>query len=184
MMKVKRGFTLIEALIVMFILASSMTAALYLLTTVVFSTQQNLKRTKAVYLAQECTELTRNLRDTAWLNYRPWDCAFGSIGDEFVIEPLNTGTANIAGACNNMPADIKLESLGTDNHIVWQEGLQLKHYPLLPDPVDTGYTRVLKHVDPDGNPETLDLECIVEWDFNGRAQNVTATQTLTNWRKN
>ncbi|NCP67715.1 type II secretion system protein [bacterium] len=184
MMKVKQGFTLIEALIVMFILASSMTAALYLLTTVVFSTQQNLKRTKAVYLAQECTELARNLRDTAWVNYRPWDCAFGNVGDEFVLSSQNTGSVNVGGACNNMPAAIKIETLGSGNDVVWKEGSTLTHFPVLADPEDTLYTRVMEHVDPDSNTETLDLECRVNWEFNGRPQNVSAVQTLTNWRKN
>jgi len=183
MMRVKRGFTLIESLIVMFILASSMTAALYLLTTVVFSTQQNLKRTKAVYMAQECTELARNLRDTAWINYRPWDCAFGSVNDEFVLSPLNTGTVNIA-SCNNMPGAIKQEVADTNNIVIWQEGSTLTHFPTGGTAIDTGYTRTLKHVDPDSNSDTLDLECTVEWQFNGRDESITTPQTLTNWRKN
>lgn len=184
MIKTKPGFTLIEALIVMLILATSMTAALYLLTTVVFSTQQNLKRTKAVYLAQECTELARNLRDTAWVNYRAWDCAFGGVGDKFVLASQNTGTVNLAGACNNMPSSIKMVGLSAGNEKVWQEGSTLTHFPLLATPIDTGYTRTLEHIDPDSNTQTLDLECKVEWEFNGRLQNVTTTQTLTNWRKN
>lgn len=180
----KPGFTLIESLIVMLILASSMTAALYLLTTVVFSTQQNLKRTKAVYLAQECTELARNLRDTAWENFRPWNCAFGNVGSKFALAPQNSGMINISGACNNMPAAIKINSLSTTNQTIWQEGSQLTPFPILSDAEDTGYTRTLEHVDLDGNAETLDLKCTVNWDFNGRAQSVTAEQTLTNWRKN
>ena len=183
MMKLKHGFTLIESLIVMFILASSMTAALYLLTTVVFSTQQNLKRTKAVYMAQECTELARNLRDTAWVNYRPWNCAFGSVNDEFVLSPLNVGTVTIA-ACNNMPGAIKLETADANNPVVWQDGSTLTHFPTGGAGIDTGYKRTLKHIDPDTSADTLDLECTVEWDFNGRPQNVTTKQTLTNWRKN
>ncbi len=183
MIKSKHGFTLIESLIVMFILASSMTAALYLLTTVVFSTQQNLKRTKAVYMAQECAELARNLRDTAWVNYRPWDCSFGNIGDEFVLSPTNSASDKIS-TCNNMPGAVQLVVANNTNTVVWQEGLTLTHFPITPNAIDTGYKRVLTHVDLDTNSDTLDLECSVEWDFNGRPQNVTTTQTLTNWRKN
>lgn len=183
MIKKAQGFTLIEALIVMMILASSMTAALYLLSTVVFSTQQNIKRTKAIYLAQECLELSRNIRDTAWANFREWDCAFGAPGDTFVIAPDYNAGANIQ-ACNAMPANIKIEPASSTNRKVWQVGLSLTNFP--PggsDDVETGYTRILQHVDPDANSHTLDLTCEVNWDFNGRPQKVTTQETLTNWRK-
>jgi prepilin-type N-terminal cleavage/methylation domain-containing protein len=188
MSKLKQGFTLIESLVVMLVLASSMTAALYLLTTVVFSTQQNLKRTKAVYMAQECTELARNLRDTAWVNYRPWDCAFGGIDDEFVLSPTNSAS-NTISACNSMPGAIKLVPADAitatpNNRVISQEGNTLTHFPSAGSTNDTGYKRTLKHVDLDSNADTLDLECTVNWDFNGRDESVTAPLTLTNWRKN
>lgn len=183
MIKKHQGFTLIESLIVMIILASSMTAALYLLSTVVFSTQQNIKRTKAVYLAQECVELARNLRDTAWADLRAWDCAFGATGDTFVISPDYSAGSNIA-ACNAMPANVKIEPAAGSNSEIWQAGLSLTNFPPgNPDDVNTDYTRVLRHVDPDSNSDTLDLECEVNWDFNGRPQSVVAPLTLTNWRK-
>ncbi len=184
MMKIKQGFTLIESLIVMFVLASSMTAALYLLTTVVFSTQQNLKRTKAVYLAQECTELARNLRDTAWLTYRPWNCAFGSDGDEFVLSNAFDATTEVPGACNNMKAAIQIETVNATNTVLKQDGNHVTHFPILGSAADSLYTRVLRHKELGDGADTLDLECEVTWEFNGRNQSVTAQQTLTNWRKN
>jgi len=183
MIKKHQGFTLIESLIVMVVLASSMTAALYLLSTVVFSTQQNIKRTKAVYLAQECVELARNLRDTAWADFREWDCAFGAIGDTFVLSPDYSAGSNI-DSCSSMPAAVKIEPQTGTNNEVWQVGLGLTNFPPGdPDNVNTGYTRVLRHVDPDSDSDTLDLECEVNWEFNGRPQSVVAPQTLTNWRK-
>ena|GEM_PF-5082342 len=176
------GFTLIEALIVMIILASSMTAALYLLTTVVFSTQSSVKRTKAVYLAQECSELARNVRDSAWLNYQAWDCAFGSVGDEFTISYDYSPGASIA-SCNNLNSAVSVAPFGagSDDNILWQNGATLTHQN---SGEDSGYRRTIKHVDRDTNPETLDLECTVSWQFNGRTENASTTQTLTNWRKN
>lgn len=183
MIKKSQGFTLIESLIVMMILASSMTAALYLLSTVVFSTQQNIKRTKAVYLAQECLELSRNLRDTAWANFREWDCAFGAPNDIFIISPDYDAGSNIS-TCSAMPASIKIEPEAGTNSEVWEVGSSLTNFPLGdPDDVNTGYTRILRHIDPDSNSDTLDLECEVGWNFNGRPQSVTAQETLTNWRK-
>lgn len=179
----KPAFTLIEALIVMVILASSMTAALYLMTTVVFSTQKNLARTKAVYLAQECTELARNLRDTAWLKYQPWDCAFGVPGDEFIISHAYSGNPAIT-SCNGLEAAITIEPYtGGDNNQLYQDGALINHN-LVGN--NTGYRRTLHHAapDPDGNPDTLDLSCEVTWRFNGRPQQVNVNQTLTNWRKN
>lgn len=188
MRKQTTGFTLIESIIVMIILASSMTAALYLLTTVVFSTQANLKRTKAVYLAQECTELARNLRDSAWKNYQAWDCAFGSVGNEFTISYDYSPSVAIA-ACNALKTGIKLSPFTTapaGQDILWQNGSTLTH---LAGGVDSGYARRLKHIssaDTNGDlaNDQIELGCTVEWNFNGRDESVTATQTLTDWRKN
>ena len=186
-MKLKRvGFTLIEALLVMVILASSMTAALYLLTTVVFGTQKNLARTKAVYLAQECHELARNLRDTAWLNFEAWDCAFGAPGNEFIISHRPIG--HTIGSCNNMPAAIRMAPVvnPSADPILYQAGAVINHDASMVGSRDSGYRRVLRHTnpDPDTNPDTLDLECQVNWEFNGQSQQITTSQTLANWRRN
>ena len=180
MIKKAHGFTLIESLIVMVILASSMTAALYLLSTVVFSTQQNVKRTKAIYLAQECTELARNLRDTAWANFRPWNCAFGTPGDSYILSPAYIGPNNIPH-CSNMQANIRMDNVGSDNDILWQENDVLSHYPTQPDAEHSGYRRTLTH--DASTTDEISLTCRVEWDFNGRNQSLEAPLTLTNWRK-
>lgn len=181
MRQTHKGFTLIESLIVMIILASSMTAALYLLSTVVFSTQQNIKRTKAVYLAQECTELARNLRDTAWATFRPWDCAFASSGSPYVISPSYSGT-NTINSCENMSASTKLASVAGDNDTLWQVGATLTNFPgSAPDAINTGYQRYLEVVNKTSTE--VELNCVVSWEFNGRPQSIEAPQTLTNWRK-
>lgn len=178
-----KAFTLIESLIVMVILATSMTAALYLLTTVVFGTQKNLARTKATYLAQECHELARNVRDTAWLNFEAWDCAFGAPGDEFIISTRDASYP--IASCNNLEAATRLEMANSTNSILYQGGAIINHNDSMAGgSIDTGYRRILRHTDPDSSPETLDLECEVSWEFNGQPQQITTQQTLTNWRRN
>jgi prepilin-type N-terminal cleavage/methylation domain-containing protein len=185
MIKKISGFTLIESLMVMLILATSMTAALYLLSTVVFSTQQNIKRTKAVYMAQECVELARNLRDTAWANFRDWDCAFDPPGSEYVLSADYTDLT--VDGCSSMKAATNIKPFTTTNTEIWQENTlsrsRFTHFPTETDAISTGYSGVLRHID-NSDPDNLELECEVSWEYNGRPQSVTASQTLTNWRKN
>ena len=170
----------------MLILASSMTAALYLLTTVVFSTQKNLARTKAIYLAQECTELTRNIRDTAWRNYQAWDCAFGAPGDEFIVSHA-PGGGSIAN-CNNQNFAVTWQALTSPEQArLYQASARINHDSStgVPTPYRRSVQHVLNHdTSGDGRADTIELNCRVEWEFNGRPQQVTTAQTLTNWRRN
>lgn len=85
------GFTIIQVVVSIVILTTVLSATISLVGSVISQITLNKNRVTALYLAQECLELTRNVRDTAWQQNYPWDCAYGDeyeILDKFIIQPF------------------------------------------------------------------------------------------------
>ncbi len=70
------GFALMEVVISIVLLGFFLAGAASLIWSAVNASERNRDRITATYLTQECLELARNARDTAWRQYLPWDCAF------------------------------------------------------------------------------------------------------------
>lgn len=64
----KKGFTLIEALVAIFILTASITALMTVVSQSVFNSSYIKNKAVAISLAQEGMELVRNMQDSALLN--------------------------------------------------------------------------------------------------------------------
>jgi len=78
-MKTKNsGFALIEVIISIVVLASVLSGATSLIWAAATAVERNQNRLTGTYLAQECLELARNARDSAWRKHLPWDCGFDS----------------------------------------------------------------------------------------------------------
>lgn len=158
------GFTLIETLIVMVIMGFVMIAASGLASTVLRTSVVNQSRVQAIYLAQECTELVRNVRDSAWRQNLDWECPFKSrlsddtptVGSVFTIEAFRERT-NIGDCQTQLGA--KIRSITDPGSL---DGV-FKRYFMVDD-----YT-----------PEGLTLTCHVAWEEG----QVDLTQRLTNWRQ-
>lgn len=75
------GYSLIETIVSMLILSASLAAAVQVMSTSLFRIEENQNKIMAVYLAQECMELTRNVRDSAWRQNMPWHCPFLDDGE-------------------------------------------------------------------------------------------------------
>lgn len=69
----KQGFTLIETVVAMTILATILVSGAQLLSTLFTAHITNQDKVTATYLAQECLEITRNNRDTNWLQNKFWN---------------------------------------------------------------------------------------------------------------
>ncbi len=77
----KKGFTLIEVLIALFVLSMTVVGALSIISLNLANANAIKNSFIASGLAQEGLELTHNLRDNDWFNGRP----FGSFGSSGVI---------------------------------------------------------------------------------------------------
>jgi len=73
MTKNQKGFTLIEAMIAIGLIVTGLTGVLVLINRAIGFNSLAFNRLVASSLAQEGVEVVRNIRDTNWLNQRPWD---------------------------------------------------------------------------------------------------------------
>lgn len=75
----KKGFTIIEMLVVIFFLSLGVTGALIAIQQTMAWSETSSQRLTAIYLVQEGIEIVRNIRDTNWLQATvpgkssPWD---------------------------------------------------------------------------------------------------------------
>lgn len=171
------GFTLVETLVVMIIIGFVMIAASGLASTVLTTSSVNQSRVQAIYLAQECTELVRNVRDSAWRQNFDWKCPFKVLStdreptvydpttqpDVFTIKTRHVPQSGSLSNCQNQ--------LGTEI-----ERVGAPEQALL---ADTEFQRYFTVDDYDAGQEALTITCHVAWP---RGQ-VDLTQRLTNWRQ-
>ncbi|MBZ1348462.1 MAG: prepilin-type N-terminal cleavage/methylation domain-containing protein [Candidatus Nealsonbacteria bacterium] len=71
-LNIRRGFTIIEVTIALFLLSTGILAAFAVTQHIVIITETASSRLIAAYLAQEGVEIVRNIRDTNWLKRRDW----------------------------------------------------------------------------------------------------------------
>ena len=69
----KKGFTIIELLVVILIISIGITGSYALVGNIFASSSLMAQRLSAAYLAQEGIEIVRNIRDSNWVNGDSWD---------------------------------------------------------------------------------------------------------------
>ena len=183
-MKTKhKAFTLIESIIVMVILATSLSGTTYLMMTVTDSIAENRKRITAIYMTQECMELTRNLRDSAWKQNLPWSCAFEKSDDTIEnnsVFRISVDTDSTLGVLSNRqdycrtnfgvnlekdPSSFKLKNKTVFNH---QEGSEMI------------FSRKLTVSEVKTN--SAKFTCETSWKNRDNLQKISMSQILTNWK--
>ncbi len=182
-----KGFTLIESIIVMVILALSLSGATYLMITVTNSIAENRQRIKATYLTQECMELTRNARDSAWRQNSEWDCAFAPMTEGIELQISENPTVQAANATTNCKNDfgLKVQSSGsfqlkkrtdklvdyngTASNLIFNRKLVI--------------TEIQNNTDTPPKPISAKFTCEVTWENRGQPQKISMSQVLTDWKK-
>ena len=69
----KRGFTLIELMMVIFIVSIGIAGVLNLIAKIFLHSRFASSKLTAIYLVQEGVEIVRNIRDTNWVEGESWD---------------------------------------------------------------------------------------------------------------
>ncbi len=115
-MKTKNaGFTLIETIIAVVVLASSFVAGEYFLMTSLSTNQKSKSRFIATYLAQECLELARNVRDSSWQQQMAGNCAF-TAGDFNIVSSSTNILATSLPDCQQ-DLGVKITPFAATNEI-------------------------------------------------------------------
>jgi len=99
--KTKRGFSLLEVLIAIFIIIVGFSGSVALIVKTIRLSSLSVSRLRAAYLAQEGAELIRNVRDTNWLQIRQgdgvdWDEGLSNHcpGSGFIVDYTYSGQLN------------------------------------------------------------------------------------------
>lgn len=156
------GFALLEVVISIVLLGFFLAGAASLIWSAINASERNRARITATYLTQECLELARNARDTAWRQHLPWDCAFSE----------NT-------TCSDLQKNTIGKFLSTASNPTFENVL------LGPDQnIDSQFFRQLMVVPQED--ETLIMTCKTAWKprkNNAYGEQVSMSQVLTNWKK-
>ncbi|MCK5460556.1 type II secretion system protein [Candidatus Gracilibacteria bacterium] len=177
------GFTLIETMVTIVILAFSLSGTIYLMMTILNSTETNQKRITATYLAQECTELVRNMRDSAWKQNMPWNCAFPDGTQTYRIHPdINAIPGSFLTMCKTkLGAQIETDNFSPDFFTLYKTDGRFSHNSTLPNSEPTIFQRkiVISNVD----NEKMTITCNVSWRKNHSTEKIEISEILTNWQK-
>lgn len=157
-----RGFTLLEMIIVIFVILVGLIGPLSLITQTVNLTTDSSSRLIAAYLGQEGIEIVRNIRDGNWLEQRT-----------ATTTPWNDGLA-----AGDWEADYN------DNSLISYAGRNLRingglyNYDLVG--TETKFKRKIT-ITPEGD-DILKVSIQIQWEDRGRNYQMTVQENLYNWR--
>jgi Tfp pilus assembly protein PilV len=193
------GYSLIETIVAMLILSASLAGAVQVMSTSLFRIQENQHKIVAVYLAQECMELTRNVRDSAWRQNMPWHCPFLDNGEivpaapakYLTIENGMLDTQNVSAAaladysfCRaNMGVTVTADQM--QNGLVFENrGIEYAQQ-LIVDEFDISQEmRSVQGVQTQVQIlNSLRASCVISWPERSGVQKVEMNQVLSNWKQ-
>ncbi len=154
----KKGFTIIELTIVVFILAVGIVGIMGLVSRIFNYTNLISSKLIAAYLSQEGIEIVRNIRDSNWIEEDTWDSGlttgtFEADHDDFWLSPWGAGRYLYFG--NNLYS--------------YDSGIQ------------TNFKRQIR-LDKDISGDSIEVCSSVMWQQNARNYEVEACEEIYNWK--
>jgi len=158
-LKTKKGFTIFESLIAIFVLLVGILGAMTLILNVVNLIGLSSSQLTAAYLAQEGVEIVRNIRDTNWLSSNSFD--FNLSNGAYEVQ-YSDSSLTIAGS----PRFLKINAAGYYNYI---------------GGTDTKFTRTITLSYPAAY--ILNVKVDVNWQEKGKSNNFSAQANLYNFNQ-
>ena len=136
--KNNKGFTLLEAILAVFVTAVGVLGAYGLTQQILAYSSLSNSNFTAAYLAKEGIEIVRNIRDSNWVNDRTWNFGLDVDGDYQVnydgqsLSPYTDGSLSfISGSQTKYKRKITIEtladgSLRVSSEVFWSEKGQTK----------------------------------------------------------
>ena len=164
----RQGFTLMEAIVAIFVITAGIVGVLSLVTQTISSAIVSEDKLIAAYLAQEGIEIIRNIRDTNWIEA------------ETYFNDWNEGLTGCSGGCE---ADYTTSSILDPTLPSYNGGRFLK--------IDGGFynytsgtdTKFKRKITIGSGPiaDSLNVKVEVFWQEKGKTFNVPAQENLYNW---
>jgi len=166
-----KGFSIAEITIAIGIIAVGLIGILSLAPVILRSQNYSVNYLTASMLAQEGLELTRNIRDTNWLDGSSWDDKL-SIDDNYAIDGVDLANIYFASAdLADETSRLNIDSTGAGRYCA---GL---------NPACSGTASSFKRVvELTNNDDSITVNCIVRWIDRGKENNYIASTELYDWR--
>ncbi len=158
--KKEKGFTLVELMITIFVIAIGLIGVVTLIQNTLRSASFVKSNLIASYLAQEGVELTRNIRDVNWINREDWN--EGLSDGDYIIDYND----NYLLSYN----DIFL-NIDNNEFYSYESGDESKFKRKI---------IINQMVDVDGN-EYLEVESVVFWNYQEEEYSIKVVNHMYNW---
>jgi prepilin-type N-terminal cleavage/methylation domain-containing protein len=168
----KQGFTILEIIVVIFIITLGMVGVLSLVHQNIQVEYVNKNTIIASQLSQEGLELVRNKRDTNWLNGVNWELSANPFTNSDILQD-GSYTIDYTGAINRIPDNI--DDAGTELYLD-ANGF----YVNSSSASSTLFSRIITV----GNESvaSTSVTCLVQWKKGTRVYSFSAQTVLYNWR--
>ncbi len=174
--KNNKGFSLMELIVVIFVLATGLLGVLSLATNNLNTQKNNQDRLIASQLAQEGLELVRNIRDSNWANAGTtgddWDeyLTDGSPGeDHYYID--YSGINDCSGSCDSDDIKLYIKNNGSYESFYSHDSS---------DASFSGFTREI--IIDDSSSDDLLISCVVTWQTGTKSFEYKADTKIYNWK--
>lgn len=166
-----KGFTLLETIIAVGVLAIGIVGSLTLVSKSVQTVKMSQNRLVASYLAQEGIELVRNIRDSNWAAGDPWDDWSGDGNSD-------AGSKNFCEiAYNDADLDLSTCDLFSGPFLKLDTASNFYNYT---SGVDTIFKRTIFIGEP--SVDQKQVAAMVSWDDRGNPRFVTLVGHLYKWK--
>ena len=159
--KNNKGFTLLEVIVAIFILAVGVGGTFSLISQTISAASLIELKLTGSYLAQEGIEIVKNLRDKAWLEQMPWDTYLPT--GEWEVDYLTQDLQERGYADPGVPLNID----DANGFYSYQPGTATK------------FTRKVS-IQAVGI-ERLEVSIEIRWKERGRSHSIEILEYITNW---
>lgn len=173
--KSSRGFTIVELVVVIFILSFGMLGVVSLITQTVQVSHINKNMVIASQLCQESLELVRNARDNNWLGKDNWETGSTTNSNTDWIQDGVYSIDYTGVVKNSFNIDDPLAKLYLDSSDLY------RHFLVPGSATTTPFSRTIEIRSQSGASTTV--ECVVQWSVGNNKNRFTAQEVLYNWRQ-
>jgi len=169
----KNGFTIMEAIVAIFVITTGIVGVLSLVTQTISSATYSKNRLIAAYLAQEGIEIVRNIRDTEWLKTASWGSDIcTSFPCEWEADYTTTSFLNDCGSginynCHNYSSNDFLRIDGGFYNYLFGN--------------PTKFTRKITINNGPVSGSSLNIKVEIFWQEKGKPYKFEAQENLYNW---
>ena len=184
----KKGFGLLEVLISAVIIIMILAALVFIGRAALSNNEYLNERAQAIYLAQEGLEITRQIRDTNWIdgvNDTEWNSLRQTSGLGGPHVPI-TASGDYVVFYNTPDARLLLVGLPTAvipiagapftvNGVTYTQKITVA-------PVDPAGVLIPNGAGTNLRPYALKITSTISWNFSGQSKSVSVSEIITNWR--